>query len=133
MVVLQTRDPFCVHTYWEVQPATLNRVRERLGAGGLTPQFVLRVYEEESSRWFDVQVAPEALDWAVEVQPDRAWTVEIGLLSSAGRFLALARSNTVRTPPDRPSDRVDEKWGVLKEPLVSPRFGDGSSRSGWGR
>ncbi len=124
-IVLQTRDPWWLHTYWELKSATVSRGRAQLGAEAEAAFFALRVYQEGAS-WFDIPVHSEVGDWYIEVKPDAAWTVEIGLKTPGGRFLALARSNTVRTPPDRPSDRIDEKWGVLKG-LPTDRFESSSS------
>jgi len=115
-----------LHAYWEFRADTLHRGRERLGAQGARAEWILRVYEEESSRWFDIHLTPQANDWYIEVNPPgRAWTVEIGFKAPSGAFVALARSNTVSTPPDRPSDLIDEKWGVLRE--IAPTHWGGSS------
>ena len=114
LIVVQPRDPWWLHSYWELMPAALERGRARLGDEARDAHMVLRVYEEDTPRWFDVPLTHDARDWAIPVDPpDRAWTVEIGLKGPRGTFVALARSNTVRTPPDRPSDRIDETWGWL--------------------
>ena len=101
LIVLQPRDPWWIHAYWELTP----------DAGA---QRILRIYEEETSRSFDIPLIPGANDWAIQVRPDQAWVVEIGSRGTHGRFTALARSNSVRTPPDRPSDRIDEDWRVIE-------------------
>lgn len=134
LILLQPRDPRWLHAYWELAAGTVAKGRARLGAEGSAAELILRVHEEGSSRSFDlrgltaqdrsfdVRLVPGSQDWYLEVEPDRGWFVEIGLKSSQGSFLPLARSNVVRTPPDRPSDRIDETWGVLEgvEPAAGP-------------
>lgn len=114
-LVLQVRDPYWIHAYWEITPETEAKARRELGGEGLSAEKILRVYDEDSPRFFDIPVSPVANDWYLEVSPsDRAWTVELGLKSRSGGFVKLLRSNTVRTPPDRPSERIDERWGWLR-------------------
>ncbi|MBI3333352.1 MAG: DUF4912 domain-containing protein [Candidatus Omnitrophica bacterium] len=126
-IVLQPRDPRWIHAYWELLPETVSHGWAELGKEGAASRMILRVCEEESGRWFDIDLKVDARDWTIAVEPpDRGWTVEIGLRAPSGRFLALARSNTVRTPPDHPSDRIVEDWGLL-EGLPQGRSGTYSS------
>ncbi len=126
LIIAQPRDPNWIHTYWELKLETLESGKVNLGSQGTEAHLTLRVYELKSdsarkfdvARWFDVGIYHHIGDWTIEVNPpDRAWCVEIGLKTGAGLFIALARSNIARTPPDRPSDRIDEKWGVLSESM----------------
>ena len=117
LLVAQARDPHWLHAYWEVSDADWARVRADAGASA---QRVLRVYElaeprwDAVRRWFDVELTPEAMDWHLEVrQPAAWWGLELGLRGSQGRFTRFVRSNLVETPADRPSDEVDEAWGLL--------------------
>lgn len=113
LIVLQPRDPRWLHAYWELTPAHVAQGRAKLGAEEGAAVWILRVYEEESPRWFDVDLSPGASDWTLQVESDRTWLVEIGLRALSGRFVPLARSNRVRTPPDRPSERIDPEWGPI--------------------
>lgn len=126
LIIAQPRDPNWIHVYWELKPETLESGKGKLGSQGPQAHLTLRVYELRSAsaaefdaaRWFDIGIYHPIGDWTIEVgPPDRAWCVEIGLKTRAGLFFALARSNIARTPPDRPSDRIDEKWGVLRESM----------------
>ena len=123
LIVLQIRDPWWLHSYWELLPGTIARGREKLGKEGSAAELALRVYEEGTLRWFDVRLSDGTTDWFIEVDPpDRSWTVEIGLKTRSGRFLALARSNTVRTPPAGSVEGGDGRWGYVKrfpQPLPS--------------
>ncbi len=123
LIVLQPRDPKWLHAYWEVTEPTLASGRQRLEREGSCVALTLRVCELENPegrdpvRWFDIALTEGSADRQIEVTPpDRSWRVEIGLKSIQGTFLALAKSNIARTPPDRPSDQVDEHWGLIEGP-----------------
>ncbi len=135
LILLQPRDPHWLHAYWELRPETLAQGRARLGQEAQGAELILRVYEVEGTdsssakilRWFDLRLTPFASDWYIEISPpDRAWMVEIGFKGPQGTFIPLARSNTVRTPPDQPSDLIDEEWGYL-EGLPQGRWPGSSS------
>jgi len=118
IVVLQPRDPHWLHAYWELQPSTLARER--------TAQLVLRVCEVEGpelgiSRSFDIGLPAGLSAWTFQVDPSgRSWLVQVGLKTPDGKFHRLVQSNVVRTPPDSPSEQIDEQWGWLPLPSVEP-------------
>jgi hypothetical protein len=103
------RDPRWLYAYWELKPSTVARGRKLLGEEGATAEPTLRVFESKtvsdttkavSDTFFDVQLSPFATDWFLEVgRSDRRFRVAIGLKGRSGRFVALAESNTVETPP----------------------------------
>jgi len=126
LLIAQARDPRWLQAYWEVTEADRTSVWQALGPAAHGARPILRVYElreprfEASvvQRWFDVALTPEAMDWYVEVgQPSVWWALELGWLGADGRFVPVTRSNVVETPADRPSDEVNEDWGLLGEPF----------------
>ena len=128
LLIVQARDPRWLQAYWEVTEADRAAVWQALGLAAREARPLLRVYELREprfegsvvQRWFDVTLSPEASDWYVEVgQPSAWWGLELGWLGTNGQFLPVARSNVVETPADRPSDEVDEAWGVLGEAFAS--------------
>jgi hypothetical protein len=124
-IVLMVKDPWWLYAYWELQPEQERQARRQLKpeeAAGL--RTVLRVYDvtgrnfpdEGANRWFDITVSDLAMNWFIHVNaPNRSFIVEIGLLTRAGRFLMLARSNRVTTPRFGPSDVLDEDWMISDE------------------
>ena len=104
-IIVMPRDPWWLTAYWELLPSTLEQGRKKLNEEEV--QLILRVYENGTIHRCDVSVSDSISDWTLEVIPDRAWGVEIGLRSSTGQFLPLVRSNRTRTPPDRPSHGLD--------------------------
>jgi hypothetical protein len=113
-------DPWWLYAYWEVQPNLERQVRSQLAPEELPgAQSALRVYEvtgrdfprEPANRRFDIPLSGLANNWYLHVDaPNCSFVVDIGLLTKAGRFLALARSNQVTTPRFGPSEILDEEW-----------------------
>lgn len=143
-IVLMVKDPWWLYAYWEIQPSTERAVRSRLQpheAAGL--QSILRVFDvtdldypaQPARRFFDIQLSGLATNWFIHTNaPNRAFLVEIGLLTAGGRFLLLARSNPVRAPRFGPSDVIDEEWRISDEmywKLFGSSLAVGSSPGGW--
>ena len=138
-IVLQVRDPWWLHTYWEVTPHTMDRLRDELRHEFFGAKMMVRVYDisnltfsgKNAHRSFDVEVGFAATSWYIDsAGPGRSWCVEIGLLLASGKFILIARSNTVHTPLDGPSWITDEEWMVPDEMfarLYGMGFGFGKS------
>ncbi len=113
-IYLLVRDPYWLYTYWEIQKDHQERCLAQLGGGWDRVRSVLRVYDVTSNKglpsFFDIFLQGMASNWYIEVQPNRSYLVEIGLLHRDGRFVALARSNQVTTPRAGMSEVLDEEW-----------------------
>ena len=113
-IYLLIRDPYWIYAYWEIQRDKQEDALRRLGGDWAKVQSILRVYvlngDSSGSGFFDVTLGNDADSWYIEVQPNGSYVVEIGLLHEDGRFIALARSNTVTTPRAGMSEVLDEQW-----------------------
>lgn len=104
IVRLITRDPNRLYTYWEIT----------------TPEYyhnqpILRVFNENEDNFFDIIVNHEADDWYItNIKPNKNYKVAIGYKKN-DFFYPLAYSRSVKTPADRPSDIIDEKWMTIEE------------------
>lgn len=115
-VVLMVRDPKWVYAYWEVQPDRLRAAAEEEGADlhGSVP--VLRVHDvtddmHETIR--DIPVTEYADSWYLgAMEPAHRYYVEIGRVTRQGRFIPVARSNSVTTPPSTVSAVISPEWPV---------------------
>ncbi len=114
-IALMSKDPYWLHAYWELTPASLTRAWEMLGHTTAYP--ALRVHHfgpgaagaHEGS--FDIEVSEQARNWYIHGgRPGAGFEAEIGLKSIDGRFVGLARSARITAPSDRPSDLMDEEW-----------------------
>ncbi len=133
-IVLQVRDPWWIHAYWEITESTKERLRREFPAEfthGLKK--VLRVYDishivftgDNAHRFFDIDIADEANNWYIDTQGSgRSWCVDLGIRLSDGRFITILRSNTVSTPLSGPSWITDEEW-MIPEDLFSRLYGMG--------
>lgn len=138
-MVLQVRDPWWLHAYWEVASGTWNGLKDKLKDLFYSAKKVLRVYDvsniifngKNAHRFFDVEVNAEAMSWYIDAGgPGRSWCVDYGLKLSNGEFVTILRSNTVTSPLDAPSWITDEEWAVPEEifgRLYGMGFGFGSS------
>ena len=144
-ILLMVKDPWWLYAYWEVQPEKERAARKQLlpnDVAGL--QTVLRVYDvtgiefpsQPAHRSFDIPLSGLAANWYIQTDaPGRSFIVEIGLLTAAGRFLLLARSNRVTAPRFGPA-QADARWAVDDELFwklfnLSAGVGIGSSPTAW--
>lgn len=122
-LVLLVRDPYWLFAYWEVTGEVLALAEDTVGRQAwLEARPVLRVYDATSGSHYDLAVDEGARNWHLNVgQPDRTWYAELGRITATGRFVMLARSNTVHTPRDGPSDVVDRRWPPLGRAATRPK------------
>lgn len=127
-IVALVRDPGWIYAYWEVTPESLSEAHRKCADSAT--RLTLRVYDVtfvlETIPFWDIEVYHRIGNWYVDVgQPDCAYFVEIGVKSPAGLFVAMARSGVVRTPTASVSDRFDEEWWTIEEPLPSRSYEGG--------
>lgn len=132
-IVLQARDPWWIHAYWEVQWTTFERLKSELGDDFHHAKRMLRVYDvshivfngNNAHRFFDIQINEYAASWYIDTAgPGRSWCVDLGLLLPDGRFITTVRSNTVYTPIEGPSWITDEEW-MIPDDMFARLYGMG--------
>lgn len=124
-IVVLVRDPWWIFAYWEIRKDKEDDVAGKIGSDGDAPsKSVLRVYDvtninfngKNANSFFDIELKGLASNWYINVgSPDRAWVVDIGVISKKGNFYLLARSNVVRTPRFGMSDTLDAEWMTPEE------------------
>ena len=115
-LVLLTRDPYWLFTYWEVTSATrqhLEREGERswehLNLALKVKRYTAVMENEETC--FHIPINHNTDNWCIEVGvPDRYYRVELGAQIPGKGFVALLCSNMVKTPRDEISNVIDENW-----------------------
>jgi len=132
-IVLQVRDPWWIHAYWEISGSTYERLNNELKDEFYRAKRILRVYDvsqiifdgKNAHRFFDIQINEGASNWYIDTAgPGRSWCVDLGLLLTDGRFIMLVRSNTVCNPIDGPSWITDEEW-MIPEDMFARLYGMG--------
>ena len=124
-IVLLARDPWWIFSYCEIRRDKEEEIVRKIDASGDTPQkSILRVYDvtdvnfngSNAHSFFDIDLKGLANNWYINVaNAERAWVVEIGILSKKGAFFPLARSNMVKTPRFGMSDKLDAEWMMPEE------------------
>lgn len=124
-IALLPRDTRWIYAYWEIAEAKKDEARRKRGEeifsrGSLT----LRFYDvtdivfngRNAHKQFDVKVYSEIGNWYFQVpESGRTYLSDIGLLTTKGEFITLARSNPVSLPQGKISEIADEKWMIVKE------------------
>ncbi|HOE69290.1 MAG TPA: DUF4912 domain-containing protein [Candidatus Omnitrophota bacterium] len=113
-IYLLVRDPHWIYSYWEIQKDHQDEVLKKIGGSWDGVTSILRVFDVTDGSmnppYFDIVLQHAVRSWYINVQPNHAYVVEIGLLHRDGRYASLARSNTVRTPRSGMSEVIDEQW-----------------------
>jgi hypothetical protein len=123
-IVTVARDPYWLHTYWELSRSTLGRAQAALGQEWHTARPILRLMDvtsedttSASERHIrDIEIHGGVNNWFIDVQSSpRSYRIDIGYLARRGKFFVLARSNVVTTPKAGTSDIFDEGWSNVQE------------------
>ncbi len=123
-IVVLVRDPYWLHAYWEITDERKNHIEGEAQAGWGELRKALRVYDvtdvifngTNANKSFDIELTSDANNWYIYVgEPNRSWCIDLGVITSSGRFILIARSNVVTTPLDRASDVIDEEWVTSEE------------------
>jgi len=121
IIVLQIRDPWWAHSYWDVSSGTANRLKNELGGVFGKARWVLRSYDvscinfdgSNAHRFFDTGIDFDARNWYLNfASPGTSWCVDLGIILPDGRFITVVRSNTISLPLDGPSWVTDEEWMI---------------------
>jgi hypothetical protein len=120
-IVLLPRDPWWCFAYWEIGEQTKQEIRSIYGEN---VKYVIRVYDvtnvvnfdgRNANKYFDIEINLAAKSWYINVgEPNRSWCVDLGLITSDGKFVVITRSNIVTMPRYGVSPLTDEQWAVLQ-------------------
>jgi uncharacterized protein len=121
-IVCMVRDPYWLHTYWELTRQAVARAEAALGQDWHGAKPILRLLDVSAhdttstaeSIIRDIEIHGGCNNWYIDVaNPPRSYRVDIGYLARNGQFYVLARSNVVTTPRAGISDLIDENWADL--------------------
>jgi hypothetical protein len=121
-IVAMVRDPYWLHTYWELTRHAIQRAEAALGQEWHGARPILRLLDVTSKEVSgnserlvrDIEIHGGCNNWYIDVShPPRSYRVDIGYLARSGKFYVLARSNVVTTPRAGISDVIDENWADL--------------------
>lgn len=127
-IVLMPRDPQWAYAYWDIPNQQKEEMRQQ---GGV--RLALRFYDvtdinlsyQRPHSLQQYECDELAREWYLPVPvSDRDYVIEIGYITTEGRWLLLARSAAVRVPPIYPSDWIDDQFITVSwdEALQSRTF-----------
>jgi len=123
-IITMVRDPYWLHSHWELSRSTLARAQAALGQEWHTARPILRLMDVTSEDTTsacerhirDIEIHGGGNNWYIDVAaPPRSFRIDIGYLARRGKFFVLARSNVVSTPKAGVSDVMDENWVSVQE------------------
>jgi len=101
-LVLLPVNPDKIFAYWELE-------KERHGNG------ILRVYYKRGKDYFDVDVDVRSFNWYIDVPYDgEEYFAELGI-RERGRFFPILRSNVIRVPRKRISEKEEVELAKYRE------------------
>jgi hypothetical protein len=121
-LVVMVRGPFWLHAYWELTRPSVERARAALGQYWHAARPVLRVCEvnrdgtTSTARKVvrDIEIHGGVNDWYIDVQdPPKSYQVDIGYVAPESKFVTLARSNVVSTPPVGAMNSTEGNWAEV--------------------
>jgi phosphate transport system substrate-binding protein len=129
-IVLMPRDPQWAYTYWDIPRIHKEELRQQGGS-----QLALRFYDvtdvdmdyQNPHSVQEFECDEMGREWYLPVPvSDRDYIVEIGYLTNDGRWLMLARSNSIRVPPLYPSSWSNDQFITIRweEELENKQFLD---------
>lgn len=110
-LVMMVRDPWWAYLYWELDPETISRALNNVSIHQV--RCVLRVHpmSQKDAEDFDVEIDFRSNSHYLNLAaPGHAFFTEIGFITPDGDFVALAKSNSIALPLDRPAEEIDERW-----------------------
>jgi hypothetical protein len=117
-------DPWRLFAYWEVRDEAIEAARSALGRGARDAWLNLRVYDvtgrifdgTNAHSYFDVTVDRDTRQWFLDIgKPTSTHCVEIGMKSSEGYFVKIARSGRVDSPRAEPRGPGPIEWLSVHE------------------
>ncbi len=118
-IVLLVRDSYWLQASWEITRQGVLRAQAAMAEHWHSARPILRVVEVDRSTATgaseqiirDIDIHGGVNDWFIDVpSPPQGFRVDIGYLSTTGKFQALARSNSVTTPPPGSCHALDHNW-----------------------
>jgi len=121
-LVVMVRDPYWLQVHWELSRNGVERAQAALAQEWHTVKPILRLVEAADGGTTsavetpirDIEIHGGVNNWYVDVaDPPKSYRIDIGYLTTSGRFYVLARSNVVTTPRAGSKDDIDQNWSDI--------------------
>lgn len=110
---LLVQSPFRVYFYWTLRKDPYTTLKRILGGKVGNYRLFIRLVDSDTGKT-EMYPAEGSGNWWFDVDPEHKYRAEIGFFAPFRPFIRIAYSNTVETPPQRPSPRQAEtaQWRV---------------------
>ena len=120
-LLLMACDSHWLRAFWELSAKLVERARAAMGAYWHTAEPILRLYQivadgiskQRRVHVRDIKLQGNVNNWYIDVNdPPSSFLIEIGYVSSKGRFFPLASSNVVETPENHGTGQIEQSDDV---------------------
>jgi hypothetical protein len=121
-LILMVRDAFWLHAHWDITRQTVERARVSIAEHWHTAKPILRLLKLDDNGttnnaetvFQDVEIHGGVRNWYLQIEvPGCSFKLQLGYLTSNGRFYELVRSNTVTMPMAGSKEVVDDHWADI--------------------
>ncbi|AMV34729.1 hypothetical protein VN12_21565 [Pirellula sp. SH-Sr6A] len=121
-LILMVRDAFWLHAHWDITRQTVERARVSIAEHWHTAKPILRLLKLDDNGttnnaetvFQDVEIHGGVRNWYLQIEvPGCSFKVQLGYVTSNGRFYELVRSNTVTMPMAGSKEVVDDHWADI--------------------
>ncbi len=121
-LILMVRDAYWLHAHWDITRQTVERARVSIAEHWHTAKPILRLLKLDDNGttnnaetvFQDIEIHGGVRNWYLQIEvPGCSFKVQLGYLTSNGRFYELVRSNTVTMPVAGSKEVVDDHWADI--------------------
>ncbi|XZE36786.1 DUF4912 domain-containing protein [Pirellulaceae bacterium SH501] len=121
-LILMVRDAYWLHAHWDITRQTVERARVSIAENWHTAKPILRLLKLDDNGttnnaetvFQDIEIHGGVRNWYLQIEvPGCSFKVQLGYLTSNGRFYELVRSNTVTMPVAGSKEVVDDHWADI--------------------
>lgn len=123
-IVLLVRDAYWLQAVWELSRTSISRAQAAMAEQWHSARPVLRLVETDSGSTTstaervlrEIDIHGGVNTWYIDVQDSpKSFRVDIGYLSTNGKYFSLARSNSVTTPRPGNADSTGDEWTEIAD------------------
>ncbi len=116
-------DPYWLYCFWEIKKEVIDELTKKYGNNVINPNnLFLRIYDisfiifdgTNAHKVWEIKVNGFKGNWFTNVnKPESNFMAKIGFKDKAKNFIEVLASNVVKTPRDKMSDNIVQKWATV--------------------
>lgn len=137
-VTLLPQSPTVLHTFWDISVGLRQMIEHQCRSPWHELKKLIRVYDctlinfngHNANKYFDIEIPEMTNNWTItNLEPNRTYLVDFGVLTRQHTFISLLRSNAIDTPRSSDSQKglhvkavYEWKQGQSSEPKWLEHF-----------